>query len=148
MRPDLMPRIEIPTSDWHKKFGEGKMLIATPLLVDRLIREVPKGNLTTINLIREKLAHDFHADYTCPITTGIFTWIVANSAEENRKHHDHNLSPYWRVVKEDGRLNPKYPGGEKHHADLLKAEGYKIVKSKNRKHLMVADFNEHLIKFD
>jgi hypothetical protein len=148
MRPDLKPRIVSPTLRWKSRFGEGKMLIATPLLIDRLIREIPRGNLTTINLIREKLAKDFHADYTCPITTGIFTWIVANAAEENRKHHDHNLSPYWRVIKEGGRLNAKYPGGEKHHAALLRAEGHHVVKSKNGNHFLVTDFKDHLINFD
>lgn len=132
---------------WQKKFGHGKMLIATPLLVDRLIREIPRGNVTTINAIRKKLAADFGADYTCPITTGIFTWIVAHAAEEDQTNYA-NRSPYWRVVKEDGGLNPRYPGGEKHHAQLLKAEGHLIAKTKSGRHQFMADLSDSMIQFD
>ncbi|HYV91647.1 MAG TPA: methylated DNA-protein cysteine methyltransferase [Chitinophagales bacterium] len=149
MHPDMKPRIVTDTSaKWRRKFGEGKMLIATPMLVDRLIREIPEGNLTTVNLIREKLARDFSTDYTCPITAGIFVWIVANAAEEERRHHDYNISPYWREIKDNGQLNPKYPGGEEHHAKLLRAEGYHITKTKSGKHYLVNSFKDHLIQCD
>ena len=145
----MEPRIVTNTSiKWRRKFGEGKMLIATPTLVDRLIREIPKGNLTTINLIREKLARDFDADYTCPITTGIFVWIAANAAEEAKQNREYNISPYWRVIKDNGQLNPKYPGGEQHHAKLLRDEGFHVTKTKNGKHQVIRDFKDHIIQFD
>ena len=147
LRPELKPKIVTPSLKWQKKFGSGKMLIATPLLVDRLIREIPKGNVTTINAIRKKLAADFGADYTCPITTGIFTWIVAHAAEEDKRNYAQR-TPYWRVVKDDGRLNPRYPGGEKHHARLLKAEGHTIAKTKGGRHHYLADLSESMIQFD
>lgn len=149
MRPDMKPRIVTNTSvKWQEKFGKGKMLIPTPALINRLIRKIPGGNLTTVNLIREKLARDFDADYTCPITTGIFIWIVANAAEEEKRHGDHNVSPYWRVIKNNGQLNPKFPGGEAQHAKLLRAEGLNVTKTKNGKHFMIADFKHHVIPFD
>lgn len=143
----MKPKLVTPSLKWQQKFGHGKMLIATPLLVDRLIREIPKGNVTTINAIRKKLADDFGADYTCPITTGIFTWIVAHAAEEDKINYA-SRSPYWRVVKENGGLNPRYPGGEKHHAQLLKAEGHTIAKTKNGRHHYLADLNDSMILFD
>ena len=148
MHPEMKPRIVTGQSaKWKRKYGDGKMLIATPLVVEQLIREVPEGNLTTIHLIREKLAHDFHADYTCPVTTGIFVWIVANATEEKYHETRTDRTPYWRVIKDSGQLNPKYPGGEKHQAKQLKAEGFNIVKTKNGNHLRVADYANHLIAF-
>lgn len=55
----------------------------TPLLVDELIRKVPKGKLVTVEQVRERLAKDFKADSTCPLTTGIFIRIVGETAEED-----------------------------------------------------------------
>ena len=37
--------------------------------------------------------------------------------------------PYWRVVKDGGKLNDKFPDGIKLHADLLESEGHSITKS-------------------
>ena len=59
------------------RFGEGTMLIPTPKLVDDLIRKIPKGKLATVSELRRKLASDFKADVTCPLTTGIFVRIAA-----------------------------------------------------------------------
>jgi len=55
-----------------KRFGTGKMLVPTPLLVDGLMHRVEKGKLVTVNQLRERLAKDFKVDSTCPLTTGIF----------------------------------------------------------------------------
>ena len=34
------------------------------------------------------------------------------------------ITPYWRVVKEDGSLNPKFPGGVAQQKRYLRAEGF------------------------
>jgi alkylated DNA nucleotide flippase Atl1 len=34
------------------------------------------------------------------------------------------ITPCWRVVGEDGRLNPKFPGGLERRAERLRAEGH------------------------
>lgn len=130
-----------------KRFGTGKMLIATPLLVDAQIRKIKKGKLVTTRIIREKLARDFKADFTCPLTTGIFTNIAARAAEEYRAAGRKNTTPYWRVVKDEGGLNEKFPGGEKDHAAKLRAEGHKLEKSLRGKKLRVKDFEKSLQKF-
>jgi hypothetical protein len=93
------------------RFGDGLMLIPTPVLVDEVVRRVPKGKLVTVSEIRRRLAIEFSADVTCPLTTGIFIRIVAEAAEENRAGGRKRVTPYWRVVKDDGTLNPKFPGG-------------------------------------
>src|SRR5579872_6275266 len=65
-----------------KTVGKGTMVIATPKIIYKLISKIPKGKITTVNLIREKLARLYETDTACPITTGIFLWIVANAVEE------------------------------------------------------------------
>ena len=45
-----------------------KMLVATPLIVDAYIRNIPKGSSTTLQQMRKDLASEYNADYTCPIT--------------------------------------------------------------------------------
>ena len=42
-------------------------------------------------------------------------------------------SPYWRVVKDGGKLNDKFPDGITLHADLLESEGHTIIKQKRNK---------------
>ena len=110
------------------RFGEGTMLIPTPMLVDEMVRQVPRGKLITSRELRRKLAADFAANTTCPLTTGIFLRIAAEAAEEDRAHGKRRLTPYWRVVKDDGGLNPKYPGGVQSQTRYLRAEGFTVVR--------------------
>lgn len=95
----------------QKRFGAGKMLVPTPALVDALMQQAPSGQLFTVDQIRERLAKDFSVDSTCPLTTGIFVRISAESAEEYLSMGRKDITPYWRVVKSDGSLNEKFPGG-------------------------------------
>ena len=91
--------------------GLGKMLIPVPLDVDALVRRVENGKLITDKQIRERLARNFHADLTCPLTTGIFIRIVAEAAEEDLINGREEIAPCWRVIKPDGSLMEKFPGG-------------------------------------
>ena len=59
------------------------MLIPKPTDVDEVMRQVAHGKLATVATIREYLAKKYEVDFTCPLTTGIFTWIAANAAEED-----------------------------------------------------------------
>lgn len=89
---------------------------------------VPKGKLTTINDIRQALALKHEASIGCPITTGIFAWIAANAAEEQRQQGKAETTPYWRTLKTGGIINEKYPGGLEGQKVLLEAKGHSIVK--------------------
>jgi hypothetical protein len=42
--------------------------LPTPELVYEKIKTIPKGEVMTIKELRTKLAEDFDADYTCPLT--------------------------------------------------------------------------------
>ena len=127
-----------------KRFGTGKMLIATPLLVDALMRQVPQGKLVTIGQIRERLAKDFCADSTCPLTTGIFLRIAAETAEEDLRMGRKEITPYWRVVRDDGSLNERFPGGVEAQSEHLKEEGHIIEPGKGKKPPRVKDFEKSL----
>ena len=107
--------------------GRGKMLIPRPIDVDALMREVEKGKLATVDQIRARLAKDCLADFTCPLTTGIFLRISAEAAEEDLRRGEKQITPYWRVIKADGSLNEKFPGGIAAHAAYLKQEGHTIT---------------------
>ena len=68
-----------------KRWGTGTMVIPAPLEVDALMKQVPKGRLVTINELRSALAGKHKADFACPITTGIFSWIAAHAAAAPRR---------------------------------------------------------------
>ncbi len=127
------------------RFGTGMMLIPTPKLVDDLIRKIPKGRLATVSELRRKLAADFKADVTCPLTTGIFVRIAAEAAEEDREQGRKRITPYWRVVKDDGSFNPKLPGGVAQQTQTLRGEGFEV--STNGKSPRLKNFEDRLIKF-
>jgi alkylated DNA nucleotide flippase Atl1 len=133
-----LPKVEKITGKMSKRWGTGTVVIPAPREVDELMRKVPKGKVTTINQIREKLAKKHGATIGCPITTGIFAWIAAHAAEEDVADGKKNITPYWRTLKSGGELNEKYPGGVKVQEKLLKKEGHKIVQ-KGKKYI-VLDF--------
>src|SRR5258706_9781973 len=77
-----LPKVGEVTGKMTKRWGEGTMVIPAPVEVDALMKQVPKGRLVTINEIRVALAAKHKADFACPMTTGIFSWIAAYAAAE------------------------------------------------------------------
>jgi len=122
------------------------MLIPRPLDVDALVRQVPRGKLVTVNQIRARLAAQHGADVTCPMTTGIFLRIAAEAAEEDRRAGKNRITPYWRVLREGGRLNEKYPGGVEAQAEKLRAEGHGTEKA-GKGGAQVRNFEEELVRW-
>ena len=128
-----------------EKWGKGTLVIPAPKNVDDIMNLVPQGKLTTINEIRSYLAKKNNATICCPITTGIFSWISAHAAEEDRSNGEKNITPYWRTLKSDGELNPKYPGGIENQKILLESEGHEVFKKGKR--WLVYDYENKLMKF-
>ena len=91
------------------------------------------------------MAADFAADVTCPLTTGIFVRIAAEAAEEDRLHDRQKITPYWRVIKNDGSLNPKFPGGVAQQTRYLRSEGF-LVSPNGKKPPVVKEFERKLFK--
>ena len=123
---------------------KGRMLVPNPLDVDKLMRKVEKGKLVTVGQIRDQLARDFEAEWTCPLTTGIFIRIAAEAAEEDLCTGRGEPTPYWRVVKQDGSLNEKFPGGVDRQAARLIEEGHTIKPGKGKKLPKVEEFEKFL----
>ncbi len=127
------------------RWGRGTVVIPAPIEVDRLMKRVPPGKLTTINEIRAALARKHRATIGCPITTGIFAWIAANAAAEAAAAGHKAVTPYWRTLKAGGQLNEKYPGGLTGLSRRLRAEGHGILTRGKKR--FVADFQHKLITF-
>ena len=121
------PRVEPIPEAMASRWGRGTLVIPAPLEVDALMRQVPKGKLTTVNEIREALARKHGATIGCPMTTGIFIVIAARAAEEDAAEGKKRITPYWRTLKSNGELNPKYPGGVEAQQARLEAEGHKVI---------------------
>ena len=137
-----LPKVEKITEKMSKRWGKGTVVIPAPVEVDEIMRKIPKGKVTTINEIRAALAKKHHATIGCPITTGIFAWIAANAAEEQKQNGNEAITPYWRTLKTGGFLNEKYPGGVSVQKDLLEQEGHEVVQ-KGKKYV-VLDYEKSL----
>lgn len=122
----------------------GTLLIPKPLDIDALVRQIPEGKLATDVQIRQRLAKENKADATCPLTTGIFLRIVAETAEEDTRNGKLPVAPYWRVIKADGSLNPKFPGGAEAQAERLRLEGHAVEPGRGKKPPKVRDFEKAL----
>jgi alkylated DNA nucleotide flippase Atl1 len=135
--------VDVPPK-MQNRFLVGKMLIPKPLDINALIHRVPKGKLATVTQIREKLAKDAQANCCCPLTTGIFLRIVAEVAEEDLRNGEKDVTPYWRVVRADGSLNERFPGGVQAQAARLEEEGHIIDLKRGRKPPRVINYQQSL----
>ncbi len=120
-----MPRIQILTdAPSIQKYGGERMYFAPPIDYDKVMKQVPVGKLLTVGMIRDYFARKNNADFTDPITAGIFVSIAAWASHQR----DTDKTPYWRTLKANGELNPKYPGGVEAQKEKLEAEGHTIIK--------------------
>jgi len=139
-----LPRVGPVTGRMTRRWGEGTMVIPAPREVDKLMRQVPKGKLITVNELRTALAARHRVTFACPLTTGIFAWIAAHAANEAEAAGAKRITPYWRTLKTKGELNPKYPGGIENMARRLRAEGHKIAHKEKR--AFVSEYEQALFK--
>ena len=138
------PKIEKIKPNQEKIWGKGTIVIPAPIEVAEIMKEVPKGKLISINKIRERLAKKHKATIGCPICCGIFANITAHAAEEERLLGKKQITPWWRTLKGEGELNPKYPGGEQNQKKLLENENHRIVQ-KGKKYV-VENYENYLVK--
>jgi len=124
--------------------GNKKMIIPAPKDVDKIMKRVRKGKLITTKTILKALAKKYRTDTCCQLTTGIFVWIAANTAKEKLDNGAKIVTPYWRTLKSDGSLNPKYPGGELTQARKLRSEGHKVARK--GKKMVVLNYEDKLQK--
>lgn len=126
-----MPKFQTITDEKSiEKYGGDRMYFAPPADYDKIMRLVPFGKLLTVGIIREYFAKQNGADFTEPITAGIFVSIAAWASDQRTD----DKTPYWRTLKAKGELNPKYPGGIEAQIELLEKEGHTIIQ-KGRKNI-------------
>ncbi len=119
-----MPKIQIITDEASiRKYGGERMFFAPPMEYDRVMRLVPEGKVITVGAIRDYFAKENGADFTDPITAGIFVSIAAWASFQR----DGDETPYWRTLKAGGELNEKYPGGAAAQKAKLEAEGHTVI---------------------
>lgn len=119
-----MPKIQIITDKKSiEKYGGNKMYFAPPIDYDKVMKLIPCGKLTTVGKIREYFAKINNADFTEPITAGIFVSIAAWASYQRTEDE----TPYWRTLKANGELNSKYPCGIEAQKLKLEAEGHTII---------------------
>ena len=140
-----LPKVVHLAGKYKDRWGNAQtMIVPAPVEVDEIMRSVPKGKVITINRIREKLAWKHQTDVSCPITTGIFSWISAHASVDEEKEGKKRVTPWWRTLKQGGELNPKYPGGINEQAKRLRKEGLVIIPGKKKNSAVVKDFETHL----
>lgn len=140
---DMPKFVKITDSASIKKYGGENMYFAPPLFYDEIMKKVPYGKLTTVGHIREYFAKKNHADFTDPITAGIFTSIVAWASYQRKTEE----TPYWRTLKNNGELNPKYPEGIELQKKKLESEGHTIIqKGRTNIRYYVKDYEKNLIE--
>lgn len=129
-----------PGAPGFKEANGGAMVVSSPKEVDGMIRHVRAGEVVTLDDLRAAIARRHQVAVACPVSTAIFLGMSARAAEELRAvgHPLAELTPWWRVLRPGGFLNPKLPGGVERQAALLQAEG--VGTSPLRKQLAVFDF--------
>lgn len=144
--PKDMPKIQVITDEKSiQKYGGDRMYFAPPLDYDRVMRAVPFGKLLTVGAIREYFARKNGADFTEPITAGIFVSIAAWASFQRSE----DPTPYWRTLKANGELNPKYPGGVEAQKELLEKEGHTILqKGRTNVRYVVKDYEKALFTLE
>ena len=147
LRQPQAPRIVDHLPEGALNWGPpgASMVISTPQEIESLVHQIPKGRLATVNTLREVIAGKHGTTITCPVTTGIFLNIVAKAAVEQEQMGARRTAPWWRVLKTDGTLNDRFPGGVEEQAARLKQEGFK-TEAKGRSKQMVQDFEKRLAK--
>lgn len=125
-----LPKVIQITGRMTKRWGTGTCAIPSPREVDALVRKIRKGRVATVNELRAVIAKKHGATIGCPITTGIFSWVAAHAAAEDEAEGKKRITPWWRVLKQGNKLNPKFPGGIAEQARRLRAEGHTIAGGK------------------
>jgi hypothetical protein len=90
------------------------MFIATPKIIENYIQEIDFGKRIDIKTLRKDLAIAHDADYTCPVTTGIFLRIVAEANYDKLQNGDlvEEITPFWRVIEPNSALAKKLSFGQ------------------------------------
>jgi hypothetical protein len=137
MEPQEDVIVDIPKDRLRFFGGAGKMLLPGPATVAALIEKVPAHKLITTSLLCQKLTEQFNVQGTCPVTTQKALQAVA--------HDPRSDVAYWRVIKANGGLMTRFPGGAEGQAERLRNEGFAV--DGRGKASKVKNFEDSLMRF-
>jgi alkylated DNA nucleotide flippase Atl1 len=123
-----LPKVVRLKGSAKRKWKVETLAIPSPREIFSLIQRVSAGKVATITDLQAAVGKLHAAEMGCPVTTGIFTWIAAHASEELDAKRAGLGAPYWRILKSDGSLNPKFPGGIERQAKRLAKEGISCEK--------------------
>ena len=86
---------------------------------------IPEGKSVSVLTMRKDLALEHGAEYTCPLTTGIFLRIVAEAAYEQYLESGtlKGITPFWRVIEPNAPLAKKLTFGLEFLVEQRQKEG-------------------------
>jgi ABC-type uncharacterized transport system ATPase subunit len=108
------PKIKRIDIDFADIPAGSNMFIATPKIIDKYIQEIGVGKRVDTKTLRKDLALAHNADYTCPVTAGIFLRIVAEANYEKLQQGKNveEITPFWRVIEPKSVLAKKLTFGQ------------------------------------
>ena len=109
--------------DFNAMLKNSKDMPKIQIITDEASIRKYGGERMTVGAIRDYFARENGADFTDPITAGIFVSIAAWASFQR----DGDETPYWRTLKAGGELNEKYPGGAAAQKAKLEAEGHTVI---------------------
>jgi hypothetical protein len=107
-KEEQIKRLDINFADM--KAGD-LMLISTPQKIVDYINSIPKNENRDLSQMRIDLAKQAKADVTCPVTSGIFTRIIAERSLELMAEDKDPITPFWKVIDPKSSLAKKLSCG-------------------------------------
>ena len=103
------PKKVVMDKSWGGMQPGDTMLVATPLMVDAYIQNIPHGATETIPDMRANLAARHGCSGTCPLSTSIFVRMVAEAALEDLAEGKavSEVSPFWRMITSHDKMTRK-----------------------------------------
>ena len=130
-----MPKVQTITDQKSiEKYGGSRMYFAPPIDYDKVMKQIPYGKVITIGKIREYFAELNGADFTEPITAGIFVSIAAWASyqrSEDETPYLANLKGKWgieRKISRRYRSTKGKAGSRRSHNYSERTHKYKIFR--------------------
>ena len=93
--------------DFWGHVAGSKMLIPTPFMIQEYINHIESGTISDVEIMRNDLAIEHGAAFTCPMSTGIFLRIVAEYNYENLSQKRTEICPFWRIIDPNSKLSDR-----------------------------------------
>lgn len=132
--------VDVPVK-MEKFFGKGKMLHPDKDIVENLVRTIPSGMITTIDILGKKLADDYGTKVTCPMRLGN---IIKKMSTNHSPQQAEESIPFWRVIRTD-QMMVKLKDYE-FWAAKLEHEGFALNYTP-KEQIKIQFKNEQLFKF-